>query len=268
MILDLKTARRTLANLANSTSPESSYRIEFLHMKSEMTFSIKKLSIPGNLPPGAYRTEVFEITEEGEKPLSNFDFQIPAKEEDTQSSMLIPQTPSVEVQPPKDINLSILLELRKQDQISHENERQIWETKLDALCAAYEAENRRKDESHKNEIDRINRDWEYKLEITKNNHLLLEAERTKLTRAIESRVKGELKNGSQTEGFDLTKALENPLVLSILGKTLGLEIPNIQAGNGGGIDMAQIMQIASGLMNQTPSTTGKNSIMEILNRGQ
>lgn len=267
MTLDLKTARRTLSNLATSTSSDSSYRIEFLNIKTEMFFSIKKLFIPGNLPSGTYRTEVFEVTSEGEKVLSNFEFNIPFKNEpETQNQISI--TPPIEVQSPKDLNLTILLELRKQDQISHENERQIWETKLDALRAAYEAENRRKDESHKNEIDRINRDWEYKLEITKNNHLLLEAERTKLTRAIESRVKGELKNGSQTEGFDLTKALENPLVLSILGKTLGLEIPNIQAGNGGGIDMAQIMQIASGLMNQTPSTTGKNSIMEILNRGQ
>ncbi|EMS89729.1 hypothetical protein LEP1GSC073_0290 [Leptospira noguchii str. Cascata] len=232
-----------------------------------MTFSIKKLSIPGNLPSGIYRAQVFELTEEGEKSISNFEFNIPFKEEPEVHP--IPITSPIEVQAPKDLNLTILLELRKQDQISHENERQIWETKLDALRAAYEAENRRKDESHKNEIDRINRDWEYKLEITKNNQVLLEAERTKLSKAIESRLKGELKNGnSSSEGFDLSKALENPLVLSLLGKTLGLEIPNIPTGNGGGIDMGQIMQLASGLMNQPSASGGTNSIMEILNRGK
>ncbi|WP_061218673.1 hypothetical protein [Leptospira weilii] len=265
MALDLKTARRTLSNLATSTSSESSYRIEFLNLKTEMFFSIKKLSIPGSLPSGTYRAEVFEVTTEGEKILSNFEFSIPFKDEpETQISI----TPPIEVQAPKDLNLSILLELRKQDQISHENERQLWETKLDGLRAAYEAESRRLNESHKNEIDRINKDWEYKLEITKNNQLLLEAERTKLTRAIESRVKGELKNGSQTEGFDLTKALENPLVLSLLGKTLGIEVPNIPTA-GGGIDMSQIMQLASGLMGQSPTTGGQtNSIMEIINRGK
>ncbi|MDI7215744.1 hypothetical protein [Leptospira santarosai] len=267
MTLNLKTARRTLSHLSTSTSPDSSYRIEFLHVKSDMMFSIKKLSIPGNLPPGIYRAQVFELTEEGEKSISNFEFNIPFKEEpEIQNPVSI--APPIEVQAPKDLNLTILLELRKQDQISHENERQIWETKLDALRAAYEAENRRKDESHKNEIDRINRDWEYKLEITKNNQVLLEAERTKLSKAIESRLKGELKNGnSSSEGFDLTKALENPLVLSVLGKTLGLEIPNIPTA-GGGIDMAQIMQLASGLMNQTAAASGTNSIMEILNRGK
>ncbi|UPY77978.1 hypothetical protein FH581_003665 [Leptospira weilii] len=267
MMLDLKTARRTLSNLATSTSSESSYRIEFLNIRTEMFFSIKKLSIPGSLPSGTYRAEVFEVTTEGEKVLSNFEFSIPFKGE-TEIQNPISITPPVEVQTPKDLNLSILLELRKQDQIAHENERQIWETKLDALRAAYEAESRRLNESHKNEIDRINRDWEYKLEITKNNQLLLEAERTKLTRAIESRVKGELKNGSQTEGFDLTKALENPLVLSLLGKTLGIEVPNIPTGNGSGIDMAQIMQLASGLMGQAPAGGQTNSIMEIINRGK
>ncbi|EMY23595.1 hypothetical protein LEP1GSC115_0895 [Leptospira interrogans serovar Australis str. 200703203] len=265
MTLDLKTARRTLSNLATSTGPESSYRIEFLNVKTEMFFSIKKLSIPGNLPSGTYRAEVFEVTTEGEKTLSNFEFSIPFKEELDQNPISI--TPPVEVQGPKDLNLSILLELRKQDQISHENERQLWETKLDGLRAAYEAESRRLNESHKNEIDRINRDWEYKLEITKNNQILLEAERTKLTRAIESRVKGELKNGSQTEGFDLTKALENPLVLSLLGKTLGIEVPNMP-GNASGIDMSQIMQLASGLMGQAPAGGQTNSIMEIINRGK
>ncbi|UOG28973.1 hypothetical protein [Leptospira noguchii] len=266
MTLDLKTARRILSRLSTSTSPDSSYRIEFLHVKSDMMFSIKKLSIPGNLPPGIYRAQVFELTEEGEKSISNFEFNIPFKEE-PEIQNPIPFTPPIEVQAPKDLNLSILLELRKQDQISHENERQIWETKLDALRAAYEAENRRKDESHKNEIDRINRDWEYKLEITKNNQVLLEAERTKLSKAIESRIKGELKNTNTSEGFDLTKALENPLVLSILGKSLGLEVPNVSTP-GGGMDMGQIMQLASSLMNQPSSSGGTNSIMEILSRGK
>ncbi|MFB5753019.1 MULTISPECIES: hypothetical protein [Leptospira] len=266
MTLDLKTARRTLSHLSTSTSPDSSYRMEFLNIKSDMMFSIKKLSIPGNLPPGVYRTQVFEITEEGEKSISNFEFNIPFKTEEAEIQNPNPITPPIEVQPPRDLNLTILLELRKQDQISHENERQIWETKLDALRAAYEAENRRKDESHKNEIDRINRDWEYKLEITKNNQVLLEAERTKLTRAIESRIKGELKNTTPSEGFDLSKALESPLVLSVLGKALGLEVPSMPT-SGNGIDMSQIMQLASGLMNQNPSS-GKGSIMEVLNRGK
>ncbi|EMO99204.1 hypothetical protein LEP1GSC120_1211 [Leptospira santarosai str. 200702252] len=266
MTLDLKIARRTLSNLATSTSPESSYRIEFLHVKSDMMFSIKKLSIPGNLPPGIYRAQVFEITEESEKCISNFEFSIPLKEE-PEIQTPIPITPPVEVQNPRDLNLGILLELRKQDQISHENERQIWETKLDALRAAYDAESRRRDESHKNEIDRINRDWEYKLEMTRNNQILLEAERTKLTRAVESRIRGELKSSNPTDGFDLTEALKNPLVSSILGKMLGLEIPNI-SGSGGGIDMSQIMQLASGFMNQTAPVSGTNRIKEILNRGK
>ncbi|EMO72546.1 hypothetical protein LEP1GSC130_0289 [Leptospira santarosai str. 200403458] len=46
MTLDLKIARRTLSNLATSTSPESSYRIEFLHVKSDMMFSIKNYPSP------------------------------------------------------------------------------------------------------------------------------------------------------------------------------------------------------------------------------
>ncbi|EMM95074.1 hypothetical protein LEP1GSC158_1630 [Leptospira interrogans serovar Zanoni str. LT2156] len=240
--------------------------MEFLNIKSDMMFSIKKLSIPGNLPPGVYRTQVFEITEEGEKPISNFEFNIPFKSEETEIQNPIPITPPIEVQP-RDLNLTILLELRKQDQISHENERQIWETKLDSFRALHEAELRRLNESHKSEIDRLNRDWEYKLEITKNNQVLLEAERTKLTRAIESRLKGELKNTSPSEGFDLSKALENPLILSVLGKALGLEVPSIPTGNGG-IDMTQIMQIVGSFMNQTPSTGETSSIMEVLNRGK
>ncbi|TQE71260.1 hypothetical protein, partial [Leptospira noguchii] len=205
MTLDLKTARRTLSHLSTSTSPDSSYRMEFLNIKSDMMFSIKKLSIPGNLPPGIYRTQVFEITEEGEKSISNFEFNIPFKEDQSQIPIPIPQTPSFEVQGPKDF-LSTFLELRKQDQIAHENERQIWETKLESFRALHESELRRLNESHKNEIDRINRDWDYKLEITKNNHVLLEEERTKLSKAIESRIKGELKNTNTSEGFDLTKA--------------------------------------------------------------
>ncbi|WP_442496379.1 hypothetical protein [Leptospira interrogans] len=266
MTLDLKTARRTLSHLSTSTSPDSSYRMEFLNIKSDMMFSIKKLSIPGNLPPGVYRTQVFEITEEGEKPISNFEFNIPFKSEETEIQNPIPITPPIEVQPPRDLNLTILLELRKQDQISHENERQIWETKLDSFRALHEAELRRLNESHKSEIDRLNRDWEYKLEITKNNQVLLEAERTKLTRAIESRLKGELKNTSPSEGFDLSKALENPLILSVLGKALGLEVPSIPTGNGG-IDMTQIMQLARILKNQTTATGDGNSILDIMNRG-
>ncbi|WP_078129686.1 hypothetical protein [Leptospira alexanderi] len=267
MTLDLKTARRTLSHLSTSTSPDSSYRIEFLHVKSDMTFSIKKLSIPGNLPPGVYRAQVFEVTEEGEQSISNFEFNIPFKEEpENQSPVSI--TPPIEVQSPKDLNLSILLELRKQDQTAHENERQVWEIKLDGLRAAYDAELRRLNESHKSEIDRINKDWEYKLEITKNNQVLLEAERTKLSKAIETRIKGELRTGnSSSEGFDFSKALEHPLVLSLLGKSLGIEVPNTPTGSGG-IDMAQIMQLASGLMNQSPSSGGTNSILEILNRGK
>ncbi|WP_082284791.1 hypothetical protein [Leptospira interrogans] len=267
MTLDLKTARRTLSHLSTSTSPDSSYRMEFLNIKSDMMFSIKKLSIPGNLPPGVYRTQVFEITEEGEKPISNFEFNIPFKSEETEIQNPIPITPPIEVQPPRDLNLTILLELRKQDQISHENERQIWETKLDSFRALHEAELRRLNESHKSEIDRLNRDWEYKLEITKNNQVLLEAERTKLTRAIESRLKGELKNTSPSEGFDLSKALENPLILSVLGKALGLEVPSIPTGNGG-IDIAQIMQLAQGFLKQSNTVTGDgNSILDIMNRG-
>ncbi len=262
MTLDLKTARRTLSHLSTSTSPDSSYRIELLHVKSDMMFSIKKLSIPGNLPPGIYRAQVFEITDEGEKSISNFEFNIPFKED----QIPIPQTPSFEAQGPKDF-LSTFLELRKQDQIAHENERQIWETKLESFRALHESELRRLNESHKNEIDRINRDWDYKLEITKNNHVLLEEERTKLSKAIELRIKGELKNANTSESFDLAKALENPLVLSILGKSLGLEVPNVSTP-GGGMDMGQIMQLASSLMNQTPPTGAKNSIMEILSRGK
>ncbi|EMO70304.1 hypothetical protein LEP1GSC130_0172 [Leptospira santarosai str. 200403458] len=48
---------------------------------------------------------------------------------------------------------------------------------------------------------------------------------------------------------------------------LGLEIPNI-SGSGGGIDMSQIMQLASGFMNQTAPVAGTNRIKEILNRGK
>ncbi|UOG54614.1 hypothetical protein [Leptospira noguchii] len=268
MTLDLKSARKMIAHLATSTSPDSSYRVEFAHTKSEMTFSIKKLSIPGNLPPGIYRAQVYEITDEGEQPLSNFEFSIPLKEDsELQNPVSLPPQVPVEIQAPKDLNLTILLELRKQDQVAHENERQIWETKLDAFRALHEAELRRLNESHKAEIDRINKDWEYKLEITKNNQVLLEAERTKLSKAIESRIKGELKNTNTSEGFDLTKALENPLVLSILGKSLGLEVPNVSTPSGG-MDMGQIMQLASSLMNQPSSSGGTNSIMEILSRGK
>ncbi|OOV40194.1 hypothetical protein B1J93_17760 [Leptospira kirschneri serovar Pomona] len=266
MTLDLKAARKMISHLATSTSADSSYRVEFAHTKSEMTFSIKKLLIPGNLPPGVYRAQVFEITEEGEKPLSNFEFCISPKGESEQSPVAFtPQTP-VEIQAPKDLNLSILLELRKQDQLAHENERQIWETKLDSLRLLYESENKRKDESHKSEIDRINKDWEYKLEMTKNNQILLESERVKMTKAIESRIRGELKTGN-SEGMGLEKVLDNPLLQSIIGKAIGISLP--ASGSGEGIDMAQIMQLAQGFLKQTnsPGMSSGNIIKDILNRG-
>ncbi|EMJ96786.1 hypothetical protein LEP1GSC193_1686 [Leptospira alstonii serovar Pingchang str. 80-412] len=226
------------------------------------------MSIPKDLPTGKnYKAIVLERVGEGEETeVSSFDFYIPEKETLKSNSIIEPETPVTHTT--GDVNLALLLQLRDQDRIAHENERQLWETKLESVRSLYEAEIKRLNESRVAEIDRINKDWEYKLEITKNNQVLLEAERTKLTKAIESRIKGELKNGNTSEGFDLTKALENPLVLSILGKTLGLEVPNIPTGNGGGIDVAQIMQLASGFINQTPAGGQKNSIMEILNRGK
>ncbi|MDI7209086.1 hypothetical protein [Leptospira santarosai] len=267
MTLDLKSARKMIAHLATSTSPDSSYRVEFAHTKSEMTFSIKKLSIPGNLPPGIYRAQVYEITDEGEQPLSNFEFSIPLKgDSELQNPVSLPPQVPVEIQAPKDLNLTILLELRKQDQVAHENERQIWETKLDSLRSLYDAELRRLNESHKAEIDRINKDWEYKLEITKNNHVLLESERIKMSKAIESRVRGELKAGT-SEGMGLDKVLESPLLQSIIGKAIGVSLPN--TGGGEGLDMAKIMQLAQGFLKQsdTASTGSGNSILNILNRG-
>ncbi|RHX91456.1 hypothetical protein DLM76_17160 [Leptospira yasudae] len=263
MTLDLKTARKLLANLSTSTSPDSSYRIEFLHIKAAMTFSIKKLSIPNNLPSGVYKAEVFEVTDEGEKSLSNFEFNVPNKEE-AGEEIKLPVLQNAESQSSKDPNLSILLELRKQDQVSHEKDRELWEVKLSSLRSTFEAEIKRLNESHKAEIDRINKDWEYKLEITKNNQLLLETERIKLTKAIESRVRGELKSGSSSEGIDLNKALENPIVLSVIGKVLGLEIPNIP-GAGGGFDLSALAPMIKSVMGSM-ADSGKGGLLELLGK--
>lgn len=285
-MFDLKTARKTVQSIGLNSSPGSRFRVQFTSRRSDMKTSVNQLNIPRHLPPDEYHLEIFEIPESGEeKEISHFDFRIPSRESES------PPFPNnvtraeeikadFETSKTSDVAMSfnLLLQLREQDRISHENERQLWETKTESLRQHYEAETRRKDEAHKAEIERINKDWEYKLEMTRNNLSVLEAERLKMTKSIESRIRAEGKNvgGASTEYNWLFDLLKNPIVAAIAGKQFGID-PSVLSGllgltsgensQGGDLNLGQIMKMASGFLSGVPGQgqDGK-SILELIKK--
>ncbi|WP_061256241.1 hypothetical protein [Leptospira interrogans] len=255
-MIDYNQAKRLLTQVGVKSAPGTKYKVRFEDIKSGSYFFSQKLAIPKELPTGkTYKATVLEmIGENPEKEVSSFDFLIPGKE--VVSQILPKEEPSASG-PVSDVNLALLLKLRDQDRISHENERLLWENKLDHQKLFYENELRRKDEAHIVEIKRILADCESKIDLIRNNHIALESERLKMRSTIEKTVRAELKVPAQ-ENLDINSLLSNPIVYGLashFAKSKGIDLPALP--NFPGLDLSSLLQGLQGVIGEgTGSTRG------------
>ncbi|EQA69645.1 hypothetical protein [Leptospira noguchii] len=262
-MIDYNQAKRLLTQVGVKSAPGTKYKVRFEDIKSGNYFFSQKLAIPKELPAGkTYKAIVLEIVGENpEKEVSSFDFLIPGRE-------VPPPLPEKEEISPvgsTDLNLKLLLQLREQDRISHENERLLWENKLDHQKLFYENELRRKDEAHIVEIKRILADCESKIDLIRNNHIALESERLKMRSTIEKTVRAELKVPAQ-ESMDINSLLSNPIVYGLassFAKTKGIDLPALP--NVSGLDLNSLLQGLQGVMGaEVGKSTG--GLLELLKK--
>ncbi|EMF80903.1 hypothetical protein LEP1GSC188_3114 [Leptospira weilii serovar Topaz str. LT2116] len=264
-MIDLSQAKRLLNKAGVSSAPGTKYKVKFEDIKSGDFFFSQRLVIPKELPSGkSYKVIVIEVgTDNTEKEVSSFDFLIPGKEVVSQA---LPKEEPSAVGPVSDVNLSLLLKLRDQDRISHENERLLWENKLDHQKLFYENELRRKDEAHIVEIKRILADCESKIDLIRNNHIALESERLKMRSSIEKTVRAELKVPTQ-ENLDINSLLSNPIVYGLassFAKSKGIDLPALP--NVPGLDLNSILQGLQGVIGEGTNTGSTGGLLELLRR--
>ncbi|MDI7204428.1 hypothetical protein QMM44_13420 [Leptospira santarosai] len=263
-MIDYNQARRLLTQVGVKSAPGTKYKVRFEDIKSGNYFFSQKLAIPKEIPAGkTYKAIVLEIVGENpEKEVSSFDFLIPGKE-------VPPPLPEKEeilpVGPTTDVNLKLLLQLRDQDRISHETERLLWENKMEQQKTFYENELRRKDEAHIVEIKRVLADCETKIDMIRNNQIVLESERLKLRSTIEKNIRAELKAPVQ-ESVDLNSILGNPIVYGLassFAKSKGIDLPALP--NVPGMDLNAILQGLQGIMG---ADAGKSTggLLELLRK--
>ncbi|WP_036060699.1 hypothetical protein [Leptospira weilii] len=260
-MIDLAQAKRLLNKAGVNSAPGTKYKVKFEDVKSGDFFFSQRLVIPKELPPGkSYKAIVIEVTtDNAEKEVSSFDFLIPGKEI---ASQVVPKEEPSVAGPVSDVNLSLLLKLRDQDRISHENERLLWENKLDHQKLFYENELRRKDEAHITEIKRILADCESKIDLIRNNHIALESERLKIRSAIEKTVRAELKAPTQ-EGTDINSLLNNPIVFGLashFAKSKGIDLSPMAAG----LDLNSLLQGLQGVMGEGAKTGSTRGLLDLL----
>lgn len=263
-MIDLAQAKRLLNKAGVNSAPGTKYKVKFEDIKSGDFFFSQRLVVPKELPSGkSYRAIVIEVgTDNTEKEVSSFDFLIPGKE--TIPQPLQKEEPSV-VGPTTDVNLKLLLQLRDQDRISHETERLLWENKMEQQKSFFENELKRKDEAHIVEIKRILTDCETKIDMIRNNQIVLESERLKLRSTIEKNIRAELKAPVQ-ESVDLNSILGNPIVYGLashFAKSKGIDLPALP--NVPGMDLNAILQGLQGIMGaEAGKSTG--GLLELLRK--
>ncbi|TGK25392.1 hypothetical protein [Leptospira stimsonii] len=278
---DLRGAKKALQAISANSEAGTKFRVSFANPKASILHSQNVLKIPSWLPSGDYTVEVFQVNEEEESLRSSFEFKLPNKS--IQSIEPLPETQSVPQNPFSDSKegnipvsaLNALLSLRKEDQKEIEDKREqdriIWEAKIQTLIDNHKNEIERLKESQKNEIERLTSTHKLELALTQGNVSKLEELKDSLARKIETRIRNEQKmlSGTNAQSFDvntITSLLSHPLASVFISKFFGVELPSVPALAGNPDAMKSMISELMSVFNSGGDGTDK--LNELLSRGE
>lgn len=215
-MIDLNKARRVIQSAGTKAINGERFKVIFQGAGGFVT-TINELKIPSFLPSGVYTAQVVSVSEDDEeKEVSKINFEIPQKEQ-VQEQEILP-TPKIEN---SNDSTSLLLQLRSQDQMAFEREREHFreQSRLKDDNHRIEIESIRRE--HKAELEREKQKYEFQLDLLKSNQVSLEEDRKRVTEAIEKRIRAEARK--PVEDNTLSTLLNNPLAVSLFGKILGID---------------------------------------------